>query len=612
MGPVVVPPADDPTVVLARHLGAVAELADVDLDELRGVVGGLVRHTGAARWLADSSWPDMPHLPGPPQPEPLPLDVLPAALRDHVESVAAATQTTPDLGSVLALAAVSAALGGRFRVRIDDRGWEEPANIYTVAILPPGARKSPVFARLVEPITEWERDKARAIGPARRAAEDTMAAREKSLNDAIRSGDEGEIRDARARLDEAESRIPRIPRILASDSTPEALVRLMADQGGSIALLAPEGDPLRIADGRYAGDGAARLDELKRAWSGEPIRVDRISRDPVHVPRPALTLGLTLQPGVLESLGNRRSFRGEGVLARILWCLPDPLLGRRRTGAEVPHLDPEAERRYARMIRRLLDAPADHDEDGQVRPRTLDLDTDARRVLYEYEAEIEAEIGPGGRLELVADWSAKAAGQAVRVAALLELAARADDSRSLADGPIGVWAMDGGVRLLRALMSHARKVLADAGMDERAALLADVLNRVVAMGETPSVRDVFESMKGRVAITAVDDLLDLLGELEDRDCIRMVPVPRTGPGRPASPRVHVHPTIRAGTLDSDSQYSRKPMKSLDRHGSANSANADSGNEPEPAPEDIAVSDDDSTAFERYTGTRIDRLDEGVL
>lgn len=44
--------------------------------------------------------------------------------------------------------------------------------------------------------------------------------------------------------------MPVLPRLLAADATPEALVRLMAEQGGRIALLAPEADPLAIADRR--------------------------------------------------------------------------------------------------------------------------------------------------------------------------------------------------------------------------------------------------------------------------------------------------------------------------------------------------------------------------
>ena len=75
-----------------------------------------------------------------------------------------------------------------------------------------------------------------------------------------------------ADLEDARAAVPPFPRLLAGDATPEALVRLMVEQGGRIALLSPEGDPFRLADGRYS-DGAARLDELKRAWCEDSIYV---------------------------------------------------------------------------------------------------------------------------------------------------------------------------------------------------------------------------------------------------------------------------------------------------------------------------------------------------
>src|SRR5690606_7418544 len=117
------------------------------------------------------------------------------------------------------------------------------------------------------------------------------------------AGDEAAVREARDALDDAERAVPPLPRVLADDATPEALVRLLADHG-RIAVVAAEGDVLRIVDGRYARDGAARLGELTRAWSGDPIRVDRIGREPVHVPRPALTLALAVQPSVVPSLAH--------------------------------------------------------------------------------------------------------------------------------------------------------------------------------------------------------------------------------------------------------------------------------------------------------------------
>jgi replicative DNA helicase len=488
-------------------------------------------------------WPPAPHMPGPPDPEPLPLDALPPALRAHVESVAAATQTPPCMGALLSLAAVSAALRGTVEVAVDGRGWREPANIYAAAIAPPGARKSPVYTHLTTPLDTWAAEQRERIAPSWRRARDRADVAEAALRLVMAAAARGkatprDVADARADLDEAEAAVPLLPRIVASDATPEALVRLLAEQRGAMALLGPEADALGIADGRYS-DGA-RMDELLRAWSGEPLTVDRIGREPVHVGRPALTIGICMQPGVLEDLRHARAFRGRGLLARVLWCVPPSNVGHRLTGRDVPPLEVAAADRYARILHALLDAG----EPGVL--RTLELDAAARDILYRAEADIEAAMRTDGALAGICDAAAKMHGQAVRLAALLELAARAEDGRPLT-APVGPWAMDGGARLMHALATHALHVLGAAGMDERVADQQYVLRRTRELPEGRTVRDVFMATRSRPTIAEaeapVDYLADLLDALVGRGCVRLVPQPSTG-GRPPSPVVELHPSLR--------------------------------------------------------------------
>jgi len=136
----------------------------------------------------------------------------------------------------------------------------------------------------------------------------------------------------------------------------------------------------------------------------------------------------------------------------------------------------------------------------------------------------------------------KAAGQAVRVGTLLELAARAGDGRPLFSEPLGAWAMRGGVAIVRALSSHALAVLGP--RDRRTELLEYVLRRGVGLPDGSTVRDLFESTKGHTAIDTMEDLTPLVDELVDRRCLRLKDR-RTGrPGRPPSPEIEVHPSFR--------------------------------------------------------------------
>jgi len=120
-----------------------------------------------------ADWPERPRLPGPPEPERLPLDVLPPALRAHVESVSAALQVPPELPELLALACVSAGAAGR--VEVEPRaGWREPVGLYVACILPPAARKSPTYAAMVGPLREWEGQAVQEARPGYLAAMDAV------------------------------------------------------------------------------------------------------------------------------------------------------------------------------------------------------------------------------------------------------------------------------------------------------------------------------------------------------------------------------------------------------------------------------------------------------
>jgi hypothetical protein len=112
--------------------------------------------------------------------------------------------------------------------------------------------------------------------------------------------------------------VPVLPRLIADDITVEAAASLLAEQNGRLAVLSAEGGIFATLAGRYSS-GQPNLEVFLKGHAGDLLRVDRKGRPAEHIPQPALTLGLAVQPEVLRDIARMPGFRGRGLLARILY-----------------------------------------------------------------------------------------------------------------------------------------------------------------------------------------------------------------------------------------------------------------------------------------------------
>ena len=60
----------------------------------------------------------------------------------------------------------------------------------------------------------------------------------------------------------------------------------------------------------------------------------------------------------------------------------------------------------------------------------------------------------------------------------------------------------------------------------------------------PSLRNLFELTKGKSAIESMEDLKQLVNDLIERGCLRLLDVQGEGRGRRPSPIIQAHPSIR--------------------------------------------------------------------
>lgn len=509
---------------------------------------------------ADAEWPEPIPLGSETEPTPFPLAALPMWLREWAEAEAEATQTPVDMAAMLALAVLATACQRCMVVRALD-GWTEPLCIYVVTALPPGNRKSAVMHDVTEPLAAYERDEACRLARDIVDSEDTLAATRKRLERAIQSAASAQgperlasdqnMHDARAELTAAERGVVRAPRLTCGDTTQEGLARLLAQHDECMSMIDAEGcGPLAIMAGRYT-DGQSVIDLYLRAHAGDQYRCDRKGSDPIALTRPRLTMALTIQPDVLRQLGERREMRGLGLLARILWCVPESTVGRR---CARPEPMPERVRdAYARHVRMLLELSRREDGD----PHTLRLAAAADAELRTLIEHLEPQLGPGGQLQHMADAAAKLAGAVMRLAGLLHAA----------EHLIAPWATEVSVDTMRRavmigeyVLAHARTALGVMGADPVVAHARHVLEWLRARDiRTISCRDLYRGLRPRFTRSA--DLEPVLALLAEHGWIRIQAPQRTGQqGRSPSPVVELSPrALEDRTHGHNGQKGQNPL-----------------------------------------------------
>ena len=501
-------------------------------------------------------WPDLVSLGAPDLPR-LRAEVLPGWAGDFAATLAAATETPPELAAGLVLAAAAAPCARRLRVMVAP-GHFETCNLWIAVALPPGNRKSAVQSAACRPLVDWERAAAAAAGPEISRAESeakTLQARANAARTQAAKLKGNEAEAAAVEAAELEGRIlppPVAPQLWTSDATPERLGAMLADQGECLAWLSSEAGIFDLLAGRYS-KGIPNLDLVLKSWSGDPERVDRNGRPPVYLESPRLTIGLSPQPDVLRGLSMQPGFRGRGLLGRFFYLLPPSPIGyrdlsRTRPGASVP---PAVERAYAEGVRAMLAWPASSGDfgdsaDGEAgpdRPHLLRLDPGAYSEWLEFARAVEAGMRPGGEFEAITDHAAKVPGMAARVAGVLHGIEHAHGQPWGA--PIAADTMARALEVAAVCLRHGAAALALMGADPTIAAARAVwawLER--GRRAKATVRETYNAL--RSTFPRVAPLMDAVEALAERGYIRVDRGAPAGPGRPKSPTIIVRSDIARG------------------------------------------------------------------
>lgn len=467
--------------------------------------------------------PDTSRLP------PFPADSLPPPLRYMAKAAAVNLQVAVDMTAVAALAVASLCVQGRFVVN-PKPGWIEQLNLYAAVIARPSGRKTPALSVMTRPLHVFEREENERRAPMveqyrtkKRILEkkicnlSELAAKPTAKGEAV---DMDDITELQYQLSDLEREAVKPLRLLADDTTPEALISLMSANDGRMGIVSDEGGIFDIIAGRYSS-GKVNMDVFLKAYTGGFLRIDRMGRPPEVIEHPSLTMLLMVQPVVLEGIMGNSDFAGRGFLARPLYSIPVSTVGRR--AYDTPPVPKDVEGGYNDLIQSLLSIP----ELGEARVIHVSPEAhqEAKRFFEELEPRLADDLGDLDDLE---GWAGKYHGQVMRIAGIIHCCLHVADA---AEKPVSLSTMKHAEVIGGYFLEHARAAFQAMGLSDSKEVkdAKYILKRIHASGLYDTTkRLLFQQCDGRMRST--EEMEPGLKVLVDRGYIRMDKV-KTG-GRP--------------------------------------------------------------------------------
>lgn len=430
---------------------------------------------------------------------PFPLHTLPRAVAEFVERYAETFEVPIDLMGVLAIGAV-AAISSRFaKVRVNHH-WSEFLNLYTAVAMEPGENKSVAFSKTMGPLWAFEKHLREVWTREQERIEQKNAAIEQGKSE--RKGKRGKGNDDDEGEEKPEKPFP-YPQMFCDDATAETVARILSRQGENTIIASDEATTFRIISGIYS-KGEPNNGIFLKGHGGDRYTVNRVDDARfVQIEHPVITMILAVQPSTVQDLGSRPELRGNGLVARFLYVLPESRAGRRTWDA--PPVDPIVDDAWRDLIAGLCGAIVTDDSSDKTllasyfmpqAKRELSFSWPAQQRLRRFILEIEPQLQAGAAMSDIRDWSNKLRGVVARLSGLLALIDGVIGRYSPFQSEIDVPTVERAIELGRYFLSHARHVFEKFEADPREGngrILADWL---MSKGRTETTaRDIARNCK---------------------------------------------------------------------------------------------------------------------
>jgi hypothetical protein len=315
-----------------------------------------------------------------------PLEAFPPFFQKFIPETQESLGMHPDYLAPAILCATSAAIG-RTRAFEIKRGTVQYGNLYFAAIGNPNSNKSAPMKFALSPVEQRDNENYQQYRL-----------------------------ELAAYDDESEEPKPTWKRSLVNDITVEALGVVHLDNPRGVTAFRDEISGFIESFNRYNKGGDQ--EKFLEWWSYAPMKVDRLSREPVYIPSPYISVCGTIQPGVLEKMTKGDGDKN-GFIDRFLFTWPQGIKKPIWTDSEFPE---SLLNQYREGIENLLNLEMEEQE-GRISKKPLKLrpTLEAKKRLFEFYNDVNNKLCNSAENDQLAGIHGKFDTHTARLALLLQM-----------------------------------------------------------------------------------------------------------------------------------------------------------------------------------------------
>lgn len=331
------------------------------------------------------------------QVEQFPSGVFPLALQQIITATNECLNFPVDFIGASMLYAASIAIGNTYKVQVK-KGFQESAVLYLAIVGRAGTNKSHPLSFALQPIVEQDKKTYKLYEEQRMEFEmvDKLSKKQREqecIEDPIK---------------------PVWQKTLLSDFTPEALAEVHKFNKRGIGVYVDELAGWFKNFNRY--NSGSEMEFWLSSWSSKTINIDRKSGEPIFITSPFISVGGTIQNGLLIELAKEGRTQN-GFIDRILFVVLNHL--KKQCWSE-KEIDPIFIENWQNIISNLLAIPVPLDETLSPKPEILHFAPEAKQLLLDWQ-KTNTDLCNEAECDAISSIYSKLDMYVVRLALILEL-----------------------------------------------------------------------------------------------------------------------------------------------------------------------------------------------